>query len=165
MNKKNTKKDRQETRLLRIEFTSMLIIFGITVLLLCVGLSGCNEQNNNGGEYTIDEDDFEILDYTVESWNDVEGISGDTKIGDGFIHTEEVNRYLIKGTLKNNGNKKQSIEIIAKFYDDFNWFVIERTSGMIFDVQPNSPTEFAISLHKEQTDDFELIELVSLSPH
>ena len=98
-----------------------LIVIGIVLLLLVVGLSGCNESSNYG-----DEDLVEIYNVTVKTkWN--EGYLTDVKNfeEDGFYHGVSADDenvwnliYLISGTVKNIAGKKLNyIKVSAKLYD------------------------------------------------
>ena len=108
------------------------IVIGIIFVLLMVGLSGCTEQEISG-----DADKVELVSYNVQTqiWDD-----GYKTIGDGFIHSEDAELYLITGTVKNiAGETLISVNITANFYDNTNNFLKEKTTylGGI----PNTYTE------------------------
>jgi hypothetical protein len=98
---------------------------GIVLLLLVVGLSGCNETLNY-----IDEDLIEISDMSVvtkyRSREEIEGSYQEVAIiKDGFYHDVKPSpleiwdlRYEISGTVKNvAGRKLDKIIVSAKLYD------------------------------------------------
>jgi len=90
------------------------IIIGVAVLLVCVGLSGCNEQ----GETFGDTNKVELVSYKVETYD------GNTLLGEDFIHNEGADNYRIKGTIKNiAGYKLSRVTITVKFYDKNNIFL------------------------------------------
>ena len=109
-----------------------LIVSGIVFVLLIVGLSGCSEQETSGA---IDK--LELISYKVETqkWD-----KGYKTISNGFNHSEDAELYLITGTVKNiAGETLINVNITAKFYDNTNNFLKEKTTyiGGI----PNTYTE------------------------
>ncbi len=132
-----------------------LIIGVIIIILLAVGLSGCNELQQGNT-------DIEIVNYSVESWNHIL-FEEDVKVGDGFIHTGGVNRYKIRGNVKNNAGKHlDAITIRAKFYDLGGNLLYEEVE--IVSNLPNSyEKEFLFEISGNLISYFENIDSVSLS--
>jgi len=138
-----------------------LIVIGIVVILLAVALSGCEELSQDGG--TQGNTDFEIISYSVESWEDkVLGLD-DIKIGDGFLHSDEVDLFTIKGIVKNNaGRLIEALEIKAKFYDGNGIFLLDWTETL-YNIPDTYEEEFVFSMHSHYTTYFDNIESVSIS--
>jgi len=98
-----------------------LIVIGIIFFLLIIVFSGCTEQETFG-----DINKVELVSYNIETqkWD-----YGYKTIGDGFIHSEDAELYLITGTVKNiAGESLNSIKITARFYDNTNNFLREKTT-------------------------------------
>jgi len=93
-----------------------LVVIGMVLVLLVVGLSGCNESNFVSSE-------VEIVNYTVVTkWNVYTGGSGTyTYYKPGFYHDYPENAqtsYIINVTLKNNaGRLLPMVYIYLNFYD------------------------------------------------
>ena len=104
-------------------FNNLLVstlLITVIVFLLTI-FSGCTEQDISG-----DTDKVELLNYSIETqkW-DYEY----KNIGNGFIHSEDADLYLITGTVKNiAGELLNSIKITAKFYDKTNNYLREETT-------------------------------------
>ena len=98
-----------------------LIVSGIVIILLMVGLSGCNEQ-----EIYEKSNDIEIISYnvTTKKWDD-----GHKIIGEGFIHSDEAEFYYIYGIVKNIAEETLiSVNVTANFYDNANNILSEKTT-------------------------------------
>jgi hypothetical protein len=104
------------------------IILLVVLIVISIGiLCGCTEDetsNEDKTEYpdediTGDTNKAELLDYKIETWKIGDNLEDDEKIGDGFIHSEEADYYLITGTIKNiAGEMLNTVKITASFYDD-----------------------------------------------
>jgi len=158
-----------------------LIVIGIVVLLLVVGLSGCNEfweQSNNISGY---ENLVEIYNVTVETrWNTYPSF-GNTihHTENGFYHGVNVSDddvgmliYMISGTVKNvAGRKLSSVKVTAKLYDSSGNYLGSSNSALESGVSdlPNTYTgKFYIEIRSstyylggsfkyfENVDDYEL---------
>ena len=74
-----------------------LIIFVITILLLAVVFSGCEETKKDYvGDLLGDTDKLELVNYSIETL-DIDR----EKIGDGFVPDSKAYLYEITGTVKN----------------------------------------------------------------
>ena len=99
-----------------------LLIVGIAVLLLAVGLSGCNENMNSG---KVGNQDIEILNYNVTThWTILERGKFTYVVEQGFYHNMPNNTYghetyyKISGTVKNiAGRNLDSVRLDCIFYD------------------------------------------------
>ena len=90
-----------------------LIVYGIVIILLTFGLCGCTEQEISG-----DTDEIELLEYSIVTQKYDEEYK---TIGNGFIHSDEAEFYLINGILKNIANEILiNVSITAKFYNNTN---------------------------------------------
>ena len=91
-----------------------LVIIGIAVLLICVGLSGCEETNEatQGFQVTGDTDKVNIIHHEIwqrTTWQE----SGDSETSWG-----------ITGTAKNiAGNMLDNITIEVRFFDSNNYYL------------------------------------------
>jgi hypothetical protein len=98
-----------------------ILISGIFFIILVVGLNGCTEQDISGDKYRI-----ELLEYSITTQKlDEENRT----IGNGFLHSDEADFYLINGTVKNISDELLiSVNITAKFYNNTNNLLTERTT-------------------------------------
>jgi hypothetical protein len=101
-----------------------LVIIGIIAILVCVGLSGCNEQKSTENPYS---NDIQISNMKV-----VTRVIGDSypsydevlSTNDEFYHGHEHDnpttiQYVVSGTIKNIGSKIiDKVVITVKFYND-----------------------------------------------
>ena len=102
-----------------------LIVSGIAVLLICVGLSGCEDLSSTdyGSDY-VELSDIEVVTKwrtelwgsdSSSSWNEMSGFYYDYD-KDAFEHNVYYNVF---GVVKNIGDKPiDSVIINAKFYDN-----------------------------------------------
>lgn len=113
-----------------------LIIIGIVILLLTVGLSGCNEKKI---EIMGDTDKIEMVDYTIEVFD-----KDNVKIGDSFNHGGKANSYKITGTVRNIAGKKlEKTWISLRLHDRDNNYLDSRTY-LIPDLQINNTANFSL---------------------
>ena len=97
-----------------------LFVIGIICILIILVLNGCIEQEKS--EY---KDKVELVSYNIETqmWD-----NGYKTIGNGFIHSEDAELYLITGIVKNvAGEMLNSIKITANFYDNTHNFLKKKT--------------------------------------
>jgi len=124
------------------------VIIGIVVLLVTVGLSGCQETKTAYKPPTSgDTDKVELLNCTIETYGTTSLSQSQTiKLGDGFIHNNTYNYtyYLIKGTIKNIGNYiLHDILITVNFYDE-NKSYFANKSVMIYNLRRTFTDDFAV---------------------
>jgi hypothetical protein len=113
-----------------------LIISAIVFVLLIIGLCGCIEQEISG-----DIDKIELLEYSIVTKKYEEEYK---TIGNGFIHNDESELYLINGTVKNiAGEVLISVNITAKFYNNTNNLLTKKTT-YLGGIPKNHSREFAI---------------------
>jgi len=128
-----------------------LILIGIILIFVCVGLSGCNERQS-----LSDTDEVELVSYSVVT-RDEQG----NKIGDGFVHHDDANRYRVTGTVKNiAGRNLDRITITARFYDKDNEF-LHSENATVWNLTKGNTDEFSISYYCFEKY-FEVAESVSL---
>lgn len=131
---------------------------GVTLILLILGLSGCIENQ--------DVDTFELVSYTVESYEvcilDAATNKQDFKLGDGFIHPDELGAYEINGIIKNKSNKNESVNITVSFYDVNNTF-LESSSFTFKNIPGSSEHPFKICFDWNELDYFEKVENVTFN--
>ena len=128
-----------------------LILIGIILIFVCVGLSGCNERQS-----LSDTDEVELVSYSVVT-RDEQG----NKIGDGFVHNDDANRYRVTGTVKNiAGRNLDRITITARFYDKDNEF-LHSENATVWKLTKGATDDFSISYYSFEKY-FELAESVSL---
>jgi len=90
-----------------------LITIGMSLIIRLVACGGCTEKQ----PISVD-DNFELVSYSVESWNDrTNGSQEIRKIGDGFLHNTSVNEYRIIGIIRNKSEQNVDINLSMKFYD------------------------------------------------
>lgn len=127
------------------------LVVGIIILLTIVSLSGCNERQSLN-----DTDEVEIVNYSVETRDEF----GD-KIGDGFVHHNDSNRYKVTGTVKNIAGKTlDRITITARFYDIDNEF-LHSENATVWKLSKGATDDFSISYYSFEKY-FEVAENVSL---
>ena len=142
-----------------------LIVVGIvSVLLICVGLSGCVDENGSippsdedqdKGKFTTlpdgtkvygDFDKLEILNHSVvtEQRHGIYYYIDVTyeKIADGFVYSENASRYRANVTVKNiAGEILDSITIYVRYYDNLDNFL-------------RSDYDYGYDLYMDDTIDF-----------
>jgi len=127
-----------------------IIILGIVVMLICVGLSGCQESTGNGGGTTGDTSKVELVSYNVEtksSWYSI--------LGDGFIHDDDAGYYEITGTIKNiAGYKIDTVKVTAKLFDS-NFIFLDSKYTYVSGIPDTYTEDFKISFNRQSTDGFE----------
>ena len=125
-----------------------LIAIGVVILLLAVAFSGCDEPSQ-------DDVNVEVVSYSVDSF---EGV---IKIGEGFNHSDNVDKYIIYGLVKNNeGRLLDVVSVIAYFYDGVGNLIYE-TFTKIYNISNTYEEDFSIGLDKSETNHFHTIESVS----
>ena len=158
-----------------------LIVIGTAVLILVVGVSGCDEINKLSDNISGDEGLVEIYNVTVETrWNTY------TSLGQTISHTENgfyhgVNSnddgvgmliYKITGTVKNiAGRKLDRVTISAKLYDSSGNYLGSSNSALDgkvtnlpntytgkFSIEIRSPSILVAGAFKyfENVEDYEL---------
>jgi hypothetical protein len=123
---------------LNLGFVSMYkkFVIGLILLLFMVVFSGCNEQ-----EIYDDTDKIELLEYSIvtKKYDEEYRI-----IGNGFIHSDEAEFYLINGTVINIADEiLVSVNITAKFYNNKNNLLTEKTT-YLGGIPINNTREFGI---------------------
>ena len=133
-----------------------ILIVSIAILLIAVGLSGCEEVPPCNT-------DIEIISYDVESWGG--GWNGE-KIADGFVYTDDMKiygaNYKVSGVVRNNAKRLiEKITITAKFYDVNGTFLYEEATW-IEKIPSYSENDFEIKVSNYETQHFKDIECISL---
>ena len=131
-----------------------ILIVGMVILLICVGLSGCNQQSSNGnsnnpqssGNPNIPQSSsVQISNIKVTTkWNDGY-YNGKRGQADGFYHDYPTGMsayYEITGDVKNIAGKPiDSVSITVKYYDNSNNYL-------------DSSTAYVSTLYLEETKSF-----------
>jgi len=130
-----------------------LVIIGIIALLICSGLSGCQESKTVYKPPTSgDTDEVELLNCTIETYGATNSFSSQIiKLGNGFIHNSTYNYtyYVIKGTIKNIARYiLHHIVITVNFYDK-NKNYLANESVKIFDLRRTYMDDFEVSYVKQ----------------
>jgi len=100
-----------------------LIVTGIVVILITIGLSGCNESGQTAG----DTDKIELVDYDVETKSIAVNTYDDYK--------------LVSGTIRNiAGEPIHKVTVSVKFYDS-NDNLLHTETDDVWDIA-NSYTEY-----------------------
>jgi len=142
-----------------------LVIVGIVILLLVVGLSGCEELTGNG-DVSGDTSKVELLDYNVIStW--VTGawtLNRQEHEQNGFFYDDSSDasnhEYKITGTIKNKaGYKLERIVVTAKLYDS-NGIFLDSKDDTVYDIPDTYTEDFSISFFVHNTDRFENVNSV-----
>ena len=137
------------------------VIIGIIALLVCVGLSGCDEQIDDGGGYSK----IALVSHSVVTqatnlsyvtnepdqdfrWDDIaDGFSADKLpilVNDSEVGYKGA-RYLITGTIKNVADEMlPTIQMDAKFYDENNNYLGAKTQ-YITNLANNNTRDFRIT--------------------
>jgi len=120
-----------------------LIIVGIIILLITVGLSGCNENSEN----FEDTNNVELVDYLVISYKfGKDAFSPNIKLGDGFNYKENMVGFKVSGTIKNNeGEPLSKIKVIGNFYDGNKFLGSDET--IIENVPDGETRDFNVFFH------------------
>ena len=118
-------------------------------MLVCVGLSGCNQSNNKitNNPYSNYVEISNIKVTTV--WN-AYTIYGSDGHHDGFYHDfpskDVYATYQVSGTIKNIASKPiDSVTLVVNFYDDKGNFITSQNSGASFLYLGDSQT-FSVSI-------------------
>jgi len=141
---------------------TQIVIISMAIILLIVGFSGCTQNN---GDQLSDEDKFELVSYSVESWksrneevfkddNMSQMVHIEKKIADGFMYNESIDEYRIKGKVKNIVGYKTNLTINMNFYDQNEVFLDSYTLSLknIFD---NYERQFSKTLNDSDIDYFD----------
>jgi len=135
-----------------------LLIFGIAILIICIGLSGCNESNETTGA----TDKVQLVNHIVETYGANSGWEVPVKIGDGFMHNEQSKNgyYKVSGTVKNIAGTMLNMVIISvKFYDSNDNYL--HTEQYFINSLPNSYTgDFTVSFHASSSSYYDKAEKV-----
>ena len=118
-----------------------LVLLGVLIIFIIV-LCGCIKQNNK----TTGNSKVEIVHYSIQTQKHISVDMADwIKIVDGFLYSDEAERYFINGTIKNIcGYTLAQVNITANFYDSNNNF-IHSESISIYDLPNTNTTTFEIS--------------------
>ena len=114
-----------------------LIIIGIVILLLVVGISGCNEKKI---EIMGDTDKVEMVNYTIEVFD-----KDNEKIGDSFNHGGKANLYKIKGTVRNIAGVKLGKTWISLRLNDRNNNYLDSRIYLIPEIEINKTANFSLT--------------------
>lgn len=130
-----------------------LVIIGTIALLVCGGLSGCQESQTVYKPPTSgDTDEVELLNCTIETYAAINSSSSQIiKLGDGFIHnsTSNISYYVIKGTIKNIASYiLHNILITVNFYDE-NESYLANKSVRIYNLRRTFTDDFEVSYIKQ----------------
>jgi len=130
------------------EYTPFLII-GIITLIVCVGLSGC-EQNGNSNN--TQSESVEFSNYTVttewEYFTNREGFIRTVK--DGFYHehpTDTAIYYHVRGMVKNIDTRPIDIVTITARFLDSNKNFLDSSSANVFNLYLGESKSFDIKAH------------------
>jgi hypothetical protein len=120
-----------------------LIVISIAVLLLVVGLCGCNEISNDSSNNNL----VELSNFGVTTeW----GNSWERTVKDGFYHEfpDDITiYYYVRGNVRNIGEKPiDSVSITAKFLDAEDNY-LDESSTLAFDLYLNESKSFEIKAH------------------
>jgi hypothetical protein len=138
---------------------SKYLMIGIIVLLLAVVFSGCNEQINSrtGLEKT---DKVQLVSYSTWTEKYIDFTTGYQKIADGFVYSEDADRYVVNATIKNiAGEKLDTILVDVGFYDSSN-NLLKTTTKYVWGL-PNSYTENVEVTYSSSSTYFENVDHVS----
>jgi len=142
-----------------------LIVSGIVVLLICVGLSGCTQNDDVSG----DIDKVELLNCDIKTkW--FTGYTTGTRQEyeeNGFYHDAPSDadglKYVVTGTAKNIASKPiDSCKITATF-SDVEGNVLGTTSDYVSDLYMGESKNFSISAYSKYLVYFEHVEEYTLS--
>lgn len=149
-----------------------LIAIGIILVILFVGLSGCNELDKLSNNISGDEGLVEIHNVTVETrWLISQGFGSPSLdyTENGFYHGVNASddgvymlKYMISGTLKNVAGRKLShITIRGKFYDANDIYLFSSDStfdGRIYDLPDTYTRSWDIEIPEINFDYFEYVD-------
>ncbi len=118
-----------------------IVVIGF--LMVFTGLCGCTTQQN--GQVSDNTNEAELLNYFIKTvkgtWYD------ESKIGDGFVHSDDAERYVITGTVRNISNKSlDKITIKAYFYDIDN-VLLNTKSETVYYITKGSIDNFEIAYY------------------
>ena len=113
------------------------IVIGIMLVLLIFGFCGCTEQQTSG-----DTNQIQLVGYNVES--QIHDWAGSKTLSNGFVYSDEVDRYSVEATIKNIGNEFIDIvQVTAKFVDiDGN--VLGSDNVLVFDIAVGYTKTFTV---------------------
>ena len=141
-----------------------LICILFCIQCIIIGCTDTTHDNIEGEENSINEEIFELAYYSIETfdsgipWN----ASDETSLGSGFIHDEQADYYLIKGSIQNKLNDTVSLEVIMNFYDKDTQFLDSYTFELI-SILPQSYRSFTIRINEHNYEDFAQFESVTFA--
>ncbi|MCJ7572094.1 MAG: FxLYD domain-containing protein [Candidatus Thermoplasmatota archaeon] len=105
-----------------------LMIVGIIIILLIVGLSGCNEQSNNENTNNKYSNYVQLSNITIITFWNFASTNIPSGSHDGIYHNYPSDCYsvffIISGTVTNIADKPiDLVELVVKFYDDNNNYI------------------------------------------
>ncbi len=134
----------------------------LCVLFISATLSGCVDDEEDTTPLE-EKSDLEISHYEVETQQFNLDKSTYEKIADGFTYNDAANRYLVSGTVMNNGTKNISkAYVYVNFYDKDDTLLLSRYD-MIFQLAPNETKDFAADFTKYDGQGFSNVNHVKFS--
>lgn len=142
----------------------MIIIIEFVFLLICIGLSGCNEKSNKINS------EIKITNVLVTTyWSSGGLISPQQEFKHiGFYHDAVLDAnnyniyYEIQGTVVNNAGKSISLKIITKLYDADNnllWTDYDLEDVIIiYDIPNMYSKNFVKNIYQSDIENFDKVE-------
>ena len=98
-----------------------MLITAIALMLLTIGLSGCNEINGNT-DTTIGNNVVQIINWYNGTYKAVNNL-----YANGFVYREDMDLlYIVNGTAKNNASQEiRVVTIHIKYYDINNTLLLD----------------------------------------
>ena len=124
-----------------------IIMLGIVVMLICVGLSGCEELTTNLNSESKDLVEFTNYKVTTE-WYQGNYMAREYVIKEGFYHDfpgGETVYYYISGNVKNIADKPiDRVTIVANFFDSEDNF-LDSSETKVLNLYLNESKNFKIT--------------------
>lgn len=134
----------------------------VIMVLLFVGmvsmLSGCvieepTDTDDNSNDIVDEETDIVLVDYSVVT----QGLTTDKRyetIADGFLYSENANRYLVRGEVLNNGTENISKAYVYMNFYDSEDNLLHQIYDIIFDFKVGDVEDFTGDFTIYDSDDF-----------
>lgn len=131
-----------------------LVLVLISILGGCiVEDEGSNEQNDENDNAIEEVSDVEVISYTVVTQKMRFDKTFET-IAEGFNYSETSYRYLVRGTLLNNGTENYSkLYVFVDFYDSIDTLLYQ-IYDMVFHLSPNDIKDFSVDFTKYDAEGF-----------
>ena len=133
-----------------------ILILSVGLILIMVGLSGCNELDSVNHKQSGNTDKVKIVDYNIETYsyeNFIDRFNYDThtKVTDGLSYDKigEFGYYNVNGTIKNIAGKKLNRILIIVTFCDKNGNFINSRNATVNNLPNNYTDNFEVKIFSD----------------